>query len=70
MSVLSKKRVAEAEAEATRGRMQQLAWPVVLVRAAVPKAKTAGMAARDGARSAASGPRHASTRRAPGPRRA
>ncbi len=53
MSVLSRKRVAEAEAAETRGRMQQLAWPVVLVRAAVPRAKTAGMAARDGARSVA-----------------
>jgi hypothetical protein len=53
MSVLSRERVAEAEAAETRGRMQQLAWPVVLVRAAVPRAKTAGMAARDGARSAA-----------------
>ena len=53
MSVLSSKRVAEAEAAETRGRMQQLARPVVLVRAAVPRAKTAGIAARDGARSAA-----------------
>ena len=50
MSVLSSKRVAEAEAAETRGRMQQLARPVVLVRAAVPRAKTAGIAARDGAR--------------------
>jgi hypothetical protein len=49
MSVLSSKRAAEAEAAET----QQLAWPVVLVRAAVPRVKTAGMAARDGARSAA-----------------
>ena len=49
MSVLSRNRVAEAEAAET----QQLAWPVVLVRAAVPRVKTAGMAARDGARSAA-----------------
>jgi hypothetical protein len=53
MSVLSRKRAAEAEAAETRGRIQQLAWPVVLVRAAVPRAKTAGIAARDGARSAA-----------------
>jgi hypothetical protein len=53
MSVLSRGRAAEAEAAETRGRMQQLAWPVVLVRAAVPRVKTAGMAARDGARSAA-----------------
>ncbi len=53
MSVLSSKRAAEAEAAETRGRTQQLARPVVLVRAAVPRAKTAGIAARDGARSAA-----------------
>ena len=61
MSVLSRKRAAEAEAEAqaeaqaaeTRGRMQQLAWAAVLARAAVPVAKTAGVAARDGVRSAA-----------------
>jgi hypothetical protein len=55
MSVLSRKRAAEAEAEAadTRARMQQLARLTVLARAAVPMAKTAGMAARDGARSAA-----------------
>jgi hypothetical protein len=53
MSVLSRERVAEAKAAETRGRMQQLAWPVVLVRAAGPRVKTAGMAARDGARSAA-----------------
>ena len=53
MSVLSRQRVAEAEAEAEGGRMQPLARPIVLVRAAVPLAKTAGMAARDGARSAA-----------------
>jgi hypothetical protein len=57
MSVLSTKREAEAEAEAeaaeTRWRMQQLARAAVLVRAAVPVAKTAGMAARDGVRSAA-----------------
>ncbi|HTS97390.1 MAG TPA: hypothetical protein VMI33_12285 [Streptosporangiaceae bacterium] len=30
-----------------------MAWPIVLVRAAVPTAKTAGIAARDGVRSAA-----------------
>jgi len=53
MSVLSRQRVAEAETEAEGGRMQPLARPIVLVRAAVPLAKTAGMAARDGARSAA-----------------
>jgi hypothetical protein len=53
MSVLSRNRVAEAEAAEMRGRMQQLARPVVLVKAAVPRAKTAGIAARDGARSAA-----------------
>ena len=53
MSVLSRERVADAEAAETRGRMQQLAWPVVLVRAAAPRAKTAGLVARDGARSAA-----------------
>jgi hypothetical protein len=48
MSVRSRK----YEAESTDGRMQQLAQPVVLVRAAVPMAKTAGMAARDGVRTA------------------
>ena len=53
MSVLSRERVAEAEAEETRERMQQLAWATALVRAAVPRAKTAGMAARDGVMSAA-----------------
>ena len=53
MSVLSRQRAAEAEAADTHGRMQPLARPVVLVRAAVPLAKTAGTAARDGARSAA-----------------
>jgi len=47
MSVLSRERVAEA------AETQQLAWPIVMVRAVVPRAKTAGMAARDGARSAA-----------------
>ena len=55
MSVLSRKRAAEAEAEAedTRARMQLLARSIVLARAAVPMTRTAGMAARDGARSAA-----------------
>ena len=59
MSVLSRERVAEAEAAETRERMQQLAWATALVRATVPRAKIAGMAARDGARSAAqwTGPR-------------
>ena len=47
MSVLSRERVAEA------AETQQLAWPIVMVRAVVPRAKTAGMAARDGARSVA-----------------
>jgi hypothetical protein len=39
--------------------MQQLAWATALVRATVPRAKIAGTAARDGARSAAqwTGPR-------------
>jgi len=53
MSVLSRKRVAEAEAAETRERMQQLARLTVLARAAGPRVKTAGMAVRDGARSAA-----------------
>jgi hypothetical protein len=55
MSVLSRKRAAEAEAEAaeTREREQQLAWAIVMARAAVPRAKAAGMVARDGVRSAA-----------------
>ena len=53
MSVLSRKRVAEAEGEETRERMQQLAWATALVRAAAPRAKTAGMAARDGVLTAA-----------------
>ena len=53
MSVLSRKRVSEVEAADTSSRMQQLARPAVLVRAAVPMAKTAGMALRDGARGAA-----------------
>ena len=51
MSVLSRKR--EAEAEDTRARVQLLARSMVLARAAAPTVKTAGMAARDGARSAA-----------------
>jgi hypothetical protein len=45
-------RSSKREAGATGGPTQQLARPVILVRAAVPIAKTAGMAARDGARSA------------------
>jgi hypothetical protein len=55
MSVLSRKRTAEAEAETadTRGRVQRLAWPTALARATVPMTKTAGMAARDGARRSA-----------------
>ena len=53
MSVLSRRREADAEAEAADARMQLLARSMVLARAAVPMAKTAGMAARDGARSAA-----------------
>ena len=57
MSVLSRKRASEAEAEAEaadiRGRMQQMARPAVLVRAAVPIAKTAGLAAQHGAGNAA-----------------
>jgi hypothetical protein len=57
MSVLSRKRAADAEAEAeaedARARMQLLARSMVLARAAVPVAKTAGMAARDRAQSAA-----------------
>jgi hypothetical protein len=56
MSVLSRKRAAdieaEAEAEDARARMQLLARSMVLARAAAPMAKAAGMAARDGARSA------------------
>jgi hypothetical protein len=51
MSVLSRKREAEAEAE--QGRVQQLAWVAAATRAAVPMAKTAAMAVQDGARSAA-----------------
>ena len=53
VSVLSRKRAAESDATGTRDRVQQLARPLVLARAAVPVAKIAGMAARDGARSAA-----------------
>ena len=55
MSVLSRKRAAEAEGEAedTRARMQLLARSIVLARAAAPLATTAGMTARDAARSAA-----------------
>jgi hypothetical protein len=53
VSVLSRKRAAEGEATGTRGRGQQPVWLIVQARAAVPMAKTAGLAARDGARSAA-----------------
>lgn len=57
MSVLSRTRAVEAdeadEATDTRGRVQQLARLTVLVRTVVPMAKTAGMTARDGTRSAA-----------------
>jgi hypothetical protein len=53
MSVLSRKREAEVEAEDTRARVQLLARSMVLARAAAPMVKTAGMTARDGARSAA-----------------
>jgi hypothetical protein len=53
MSVLSRKRAAEADAAGMRDRMLQLTRLAVLARAAVPMAKTAGMATRDGARSAA-----------------
>jgi hypothetical protein len=52
MSILSRNRAAEADAD-TRHRMQQPARPVALARAAVPMVKTAGMTARDGARGAA-----------------
>ena len=51
-NVCSEQKTAEAEAEDTRARMQLLARSMVLARAAVPMAKTAGMAAQDGARSA------------------
>lgn len=53
MSVLSRKRPAEGGATGTRGRRQQVVWLIVQARTAVPMAKTAGLAARDGARSAA-----------------
>ena len=57
MPVLSRKRAAqvaaEAEAADTRGRMLQLARPAAAVRAAVPMAKTTGIAARRGASNAA-----------------
>ena len=52
VSVLSRKRAAETDAASTRARLQQPARPIVLARAAVPMAKTAGKAAQDGARSA------------------
>ena len=52
MSILSRNRAAEADAD-TRHRMQQDAWPVVLARTAVPMVKTAGTTARDSARGAA-----------------
>jgi hypothetical protein len=52
MSILSRKRAAEADAD-TRHRMQQPARPVALARAAVPMVKTAGMTARESARGAA-----------------
>jgi len=50
MSVLSRNHAAEADAASTNA---QMAWPIILVRAAGPAAKTAGIAARDRARSAA-----------------
>jgi hypothetical protein len=53
VSVMSRKRAAEAAAADTGGRMQRPARPTVLVKAAVPVAKTAGLATRHGARSAA-----------------
>jgi hypothetical protein len=53
MSALSRKHAAEADTTGTRGRIPQAARPTVLARAAVPMAKTAGLAARDGARNAA-----------------
>ncbi len=53
MSVLSRKRAAEAEAQAEQGRLQQPAWLAAAARAAGPMAKTAGLAAQGGARSAA-----------------
>ena len=53
VSVLSRKRAAETDAASTRARLPQPARPIVLARAAVPVAKTAGIAARDGVLSAA-----------------
>lgn len=53
VSVLSRKRADETDAASTRARMLQPARPIVLARAAVPVAKTAGIAARDGVLSAA-----------------
>jgi hypothetical protein len=52
MSILSRKRAAEADAD-TRHRIQQHARLAVLARTAVPIVKTAGMATRDSARNAA-----------------
>jgi hypothetical protein len=51
MSILSRKRTAEADAD-TRHRVQ-LARPVVLASTVVPMVKTAGLATRDSARNAA-----------------
>jgi hypothetical protein len=51
MSVLSRKQTTDAADR--RGRLPQLARPTALARAAVPMAKTAGSAARDGARNVA-----------------
>ena len=53
MSDLSRERASEAGAEDTRAGLQLLARTMVLARAAGPAAKTAGAAARDGARGAA-----------------
>ncbi len=53
VSVLSRKRAAEADPASTRARTLPPARPIVLARAAVPVAKTAGIAAREGVRSAA-----------------
>jgi len=53
MSVLSREPASEASAEDTRAGLPLAARTVVLVRAAGPVARTAGVAARDGARSAA-----------------
>jgi hypothetical protein len=52
MSILNRKRAAEAGAD-TRHRMQQQARLAVLARTAVPMVKTAGMVTRDSARGAA-----------------